>query len=76
MAVCFVHLLPEAFEAAETACHTELVPCEHSIAHNHTHEHRNHFPLGSFVAVRVHDVDGLGGGRAGHLVLCTGAVVL
>ena len=30
---------------------------------------------GSLVAVRVHDVDGLGGGSAGHLVLCAGAVV-
>ena len=28
-----------------------------------------------YVAVRVHDVDGLGGGSAGHLVLCAGAVV-
>ena len=30
---------------------------------------------GGLVAVRVHDVDGLGGGSAGHLVLCAGAVV-
>lgn len=49
MAVCFVHLLPEAFEAAETACHTEVLPCEHSLAHNHAHEHHNHFPMGGFV---------------------------
>lgn len=45
MAVCFVHLLPEAFTLSSDSV------CSHSHSHEHIHEH-NHgfsFPLGAFV---------------------------
>ncbi len=44
MAVCFVHLLPEAFSVSQHSC-------EHSHTHSHTHEHGLGFPLGGFVLI-------------------------
>lgn len=49
LAVCFVHLLPEAFAAAEGCEYAEVAACGHSVAHSHMHEHHNHFPMGGFV---------------------------